>query len=69
MEGSLIRLFRTKRKFNSNGYYIFLTDQFKKEKVCSFIRRSYTGLSIITVSGTIKKCKTKIKEMKPEAIL
>jgi hypothetical protein len=62
MESSLNRLFNIKRKFKSDGFYIFLTDQFKKQKVCSYIKTNFTGITIEIVSGTIKKCKTKIKE-------
>ena len=48
-------------KGNIDGFYIFLTDQFKKQKICSFINLNCEGITIETVSGTIKKCKEKIK--------
>ena len=62
MENSLNRLFNIKRKFKSEGVYIFLTDQFKKQKICSYIETNFTGMTIETVSGTIKKCKSIMKE-------
>ena len=61
MENSLIRLFNIKKKFKADGFYIFLTDQFKKQKICSYINLNCEGITIETASGTIKKCKEKIK--------
>ncbi len=62
MENALSRLFNIKRKLKSEGFYIFLTDQFKKQKICSYIETNFSGINVETVSGTIKKCKGVIKD-------
>lgn len=49
--------YRCRTRFTSGNYGIVLTDQFHKEAVCDFLESSFPNLRIITVSGTIRKCK------------
>jgi stalled ribosome rescue protein Dom34 len=56
----IYRNFKAKEKFKSLNYSIILGDQFSKDYIASYVRRKLPNISIITVSGTIKKCKEKI---------
>ncbi len=47
----------TAMKFIHGEYFILLTNQIDKHKVSDIITREFPSASIITVSGTIKKCK------------
>ncbi len=53
----LYRRFGTKLKWINGDHAIILTDQFQKEAICQYLQNK-TCVSIITVSGTIKKCKS-----------
>ena len=53
----LYRKFGTKLKWINGDHAIVLTDQFQKDVICQYIQNK-TGVSIITVSGTMKKCKS-----------
>jgi hypothetical protein len=53
--------FGSKLKFREGDYAIVLTDQFQKDNLCSYIENGLNDIAIITVSGTIKKCKEKIQ--------
>ena len=52
--------FGSKVKFRQDCYAIVLTDQFQKDNLCHFIEKELAGIAVITVSGTIKKCKEKV---------
>ena len=52
--------FGSKVKFRQDCYAIVLTDQFQKDNLCLFIEKELAGIAVITVSGTIKKCKEKV---------
>ena len=54
------RKFGTKLKWTDGNNAIVLTDQFEKDSICKYIQNK-TGASVITVSGTIKKCKSFLK--------
>lgn len=56
----IFRNFKAKEKFKTDNYSIILGDQFSKDYIASYVRRKLKGVSVITVSGTIKKCKEKI---------
>ncbi len=60
------RIFNTREKFRNETFIIVKTDQFLKEQVCNFIEQKINGVRIITVSGTIKKCKTNVKILSNE---
>lgn len=53
--------FGSKMKFSEGSYAIVLTDQFQKDSLCRYIEKELKGIAVITVSGTIKKCKEKVK--------
>lgn len=57
----IFREFKAKEKFRSEKYSIVLGDQFSKDYITSYVRRKLENISIITVSGTIKKCKSSMK--------
>ena len=52
--------FGSKLKFREDPYAIVLTDQFQKDSLCLYIEKDLKGIVVVTVSGTIKKCKEKI---------
>ena len=52
--------FGSKMKFREDPYAIVLTDQFQKDTLCHFIEKELAGIAVITVSGTIKKCKERV---------
>ena len=52
--------FGSKVKFRQDCYAIVLTDQFQKDSLCLYIEKDLKGTVVVTVSGTIKKCKEKI---------
>ena len=54
------RIFNTREKFRNRSFIIIKTDQFLKDQVCSYISNRIKGVKIITVSGTIRKCKKSI---------
>lgn len=66
LEKELYRIYRSKRKYSENNYAIFLTNQFYKESLTEFISKNFKDVEILTVSGTIKKCKTIIKRHKEQ---
>lgn len=51
------RIFNTREKYRDRSFIIIKTDQFLKDQVCTFVEQRIRGVRIITVSGTIKKCK------------
>ena len=52
----------TRLKFVEGKYAIFLSDQFRKNEACSTISHEFSGVSVVTVSGTIRKCKRIMKD-------
>lgn len=60
MEADLRNSFNVKFRFINLPYVIFLTDQFQKSYVSEYISRHYPEVSIISVSGTMKKLKSMI---------
>lgn len=63
LDGALnqIRMkFGSRVKFREGIYAIVLTDQFQKDALCRFVNADLKGASVVTVSGTIKKCKEKV---------
>ncbi len=50
-------MFRARRKFLNGTYAIFLTNQFQKDQVISYIGENYRDVETLVTSGTIKKCK------------
>ncbi len=54
------RIFNTREKFRDSSFIIVKTDQFLKDQLCTFVEQRIKGVKIITVSGTIKKCKRKM---------
>ena len=50
----------TKEKYRTQAHSIILTDQFLKDQVCKHIEKYSSIAKVITVSGTIKKCKNTI---------
>jgi hypothetical protein len=58
LSGDLYRTMKCKLKFSEGEYSIFLTDQFRKEKLSEYMSSYYGDVEIVTVSGTIRKCKT-----------
>lgn len=57
LEKDLIKIFRARRKHLNRHYAIFLTNQFQKDQVISFVKQTYKGIEPLITSGTIKKCK------------
>ena len=57
LEKDLTRMFRARRKFLNGTYAIFLTNQFQKDQVISYIEENYREVETLVTSGTIKKCK------------
>ncbi len=57
LEKNLSRMFRARRKFLNGTYAIFLTNQFQKDQVISYIGENYRDVETLVTSGTIKKCK------------
>ncbi len=58
---SMNRIFHAKEKYRTQTHSIILTDQFLKDQVCKHIEKFSSIATIITVSGTIKKCKNTIE--------
>ncbi len=52
----------TRLKFIEGRYAIFLSDQFSKNEACSTILHEFNDIGVITVSGTIRKCKKIMKD-------
>ena len=57
---SMSRIFHSKEKYRTQAHSIILTDQFLKDQVCKHIEKYSSIAKVITVSGTIKKCKNTI---------
>lgn len=51
----------TRLKFYQGEYFILLSNQFDKDRVSDSIQRWFPQASVITVSGTMKKCKRVIE--------
>jgi len=62
LSGDLFRTMKSKLKFSYGEYSIFLTDQFRKQELSEYMSSYYGDVQIITVSGTIRKCKTRLSE-------
>lgn len=62
LEKELFRAFRVKRKFAEGKYSIFLTNQFNRDKVLDFLAGRFPEIQSIVTSGTMKKCKSVMKE-------
>ena len=58
LSGDLYRSMKCKLKFSEGEYSIFLTDQFRKQELSEYMSSYYGDVEIVTVSGTIRKCKT-----------
>ncbi|MHB1707854.1 MAG: hypothetical protein ACYCT2_00050 [Thermoplasmataceae archaeon] len=58
LSGDLYRSMKCKLKFSQGEYSIFLTDQFRKQELSEYMSSYYGDVEIVTVSGTIRKCKT-----------
>ncbi len=58
LSDALLSSFGCRRKASGEKYLIVLTDQFMKDSVCGFAESSFPECRVITVSGSIKKCKT-----------
>lgn len=56
MEKKLSEKFSVRVKHADQKFAIFRTSQFDKDEFCSAIGRQFPEVSIITVSGTIRKC-------------
>ncbi|MCL4350264.1 MAG: hypothetical protein M1535_02300 [Candidatus Thermoplasmatota archaeon] len=54
---NLGKIFHVKEKYRDQKHSIILTDQFLKDQVCLQIQKNGDSAMVITVSGTIKKCK------------
>ena len=59
---SIERATAARLKFTEGKYAIFLSDQFRKNEACSTISHEFSGVSVVTVSGTIRKCKRIMKD-------
>ncbi len=57
----IYREFGAKEKYRDENYSIVLGNQFSKEYILSYARRKLKSVSVLRVSGTIKKCKDIIK--------
>jgi len=55
MDRYLYNYYEVKRKYRTENFSIYMCNQLNKPTICSIIREK--GGNIITVSGTIKKCK------------
>jgi len=55
MDRYLYNYYEVKRKFKNENFSIYMCTQLNKSTICSIILEK--GGNIITVSGTIKKCK------------
>ena len=64
LDKNLFRIFRCRKKYSEQKYLIFLTNQFLREQVVEYINENFRPAMVLTVSGTIKKCKKKIQEHK-----
>lgn len=62
MADDLFRSVKCRLKFSEDEYSIFLTDQFRKPNVSEFISTYYDDVRIVTVSGTMRKCKKVMAE-------
>ncbi len=57
LDRDLFSMFRAKRKYLEGPYAIFLTDQFRKNRLIEFINSKNWDVSTLLTSGTILKCK------------
>ena len=55
MDKYLYNYYEIKRKYKKGNFSIYLCNQLNKSTICRLISRK--GGNIVTVSGTIKKCK------------
>ncbi|MCL4329372.1 MAG: hypothetical protein M1533_00005 [Candidatus Thermoplasmatota archaeon] len=55
---NLLSSFGARKKAYGDRYLIVLTDQFKKDSLCTFVEAEFPECSVITVSGSIRKCKS-----------
>jgi hypothetical protein len=62
MADDLFHSFKCKLKFNEGQYAIFLTDQFRKPRLSEYMSEYYGDVRIVTVSGTVRKCKRVMAE-------
>lgn len=62
LEDDLRKSFNIRFKSIDLPYAIFLTDQFNKDFVSRYIQKYYPSIAIVSVSGTIRKLKSKICE-------
>ena len=57
LDRDLSKLFRARRKRIDGPYVIFLTNQFQKDQLISFVELNYREVAPLVTSGTMKKCK------------
>ncbi|MCL4312329.1 MAG: hypothetical protein M1462_07915 [Candidatus Thermoplasmatota archaeon] len=55
MDKYLYNYYEIKRKYKKGNFSIYLCNQLNKSTICGLITRK--GGNIVTVSGTIKKCR------------
>ena len=60
----LMSTFGARKKANGDRYLIVLTDQFRKDSLCSFVEAEFPECSVITVSGSIRKCKSAAMDLR-----
>ncbi|MCL6090903.1 MAG: hypothetical protein M1393_07690 [Candidatus Thermoplasmatota archaeon] len=64
LDRELSRIFRSKRKYVEQNYAIYLTNQFNRDALVQFVNTRIKGVTTITTSGTIKKCKSGMSDHK-----
>ncbi len=57
LDRDLSKLFRAKRKHINGPYAIYLTSQFQKDQLISYVKENYSQVKPLITSGTIRKCK------------
>ncbi len=62
------RIFGSRQKFSNDKLIIVLTDQFMKEKLCSYVSERTNEFKILGVSGTIKGCKKQAISLRKESV-
>ncbi len=61
MDRYIYNYYQVKRKYRNNNFSVLMCNQLNKKAVCNIIEKK--GGKIITVSGTIKKCKASIGDI------
>lgn len=58
---SVFGKFGSRTKYTDRLFAVVLTDQIQKEALCKYVDSMIPGMNVVTVSGTIRKCKEIIK--------